>query len=255
MRLRRVYESAEEEGRSVEDVGLERFGSLEAFEEAREERRILDGRDAKRQSQTPQRGRDSERGKSGVGRGGEKGFMFSDLPGSGASSRSSSFRRPGGSGRQTEDTSGLSTPSPAGGPPHRRLDALRGTGGRVGSPLAQQQTPPQARTPIPSVLTPAVTSSRRALSPSSLNRLQAKVLRAKLMNSADAERLEKEYEEELARAHGGVDERSNVRTRVEVLPTLDGRGRLYDVGLGGGDDGEPQPGSRKKKEKVRPHEV
>ena len=255
MRLRRVYESAGEEGRSVEEVALERFGSLEAFEEAREERRILDERDAKRQSQTPQRGRDSERGQSGVGRGGEKGFMFSDLPGSGASSRSSSFRRPGGSGRQTEDTSGPSTPSPASGPPHKRLDALRGTGGRVGSPLAQQQTPPQARTPIPSVLTPAVTSSRRALSPSSLNRLQAKVLRAKLMNSADAERLEKEYEEELARAHGGVDERSNVRTRVEVLPTLDGRGRLYDVGLGGGDDGEPQPGNRKKKEKVRPHEV
>jgi hypothetical protein len=251
MRLRRVYESAEEEGRPVEDVAVERFGSLEAFEEAREERKILDERDAKRQSHTPQRGRDSERGKSGAGRGGEKGFMFSDLPGSGASSRSSSFRRPGGSGRQTENTSGPSTPSPAGGPPHKRLDALRGTGGRIGSPLAQQQTPPQARTPIPSVLTP----TRRALSPSSLNRLQAKVLRAKLMNSADAERLEKEYEEELARAHGGVDDKSNVRTKVEVLPTLDGRGRLYDVGLGGGDDGEPQLGNRKKKEKVRPHKA
>ena len=255
MRLRRVYESAEEEGRPVEDVAVERFGSLKAFEEAREERKILDERDAKRQSHTPKRGRDSERGKSGVGRGGEKGFMFNDLPASGASSRSSSFRRPGGSGRQTEDTSGPSTPSPAGGPPHRRLDALRGTGGRVGSPLAHQQTPPQARTPIPSVLTPAVPSAKRALSPSSLNRLQAKVLRAKLMNSADAERLEKEYEEELARAHGRVDDKSNVRTKVEVLPTLDGRGRLYDVGLGGGGDGEPQPGNRKKKETVRPHKA
>lgn len=255
MRLRRVYETAEEEGRPVEEVALERFETLEAFEEAREERRILDERDSKRQYQTPQRGRDSERGKSGVGRDGEKGFMFSDLPGSGASSRSSSFRRPGGSGRQTEDFSGPSTPSPGNGPPHKRLDALRGTGGRIGSPLAQQQTPPQARTPIPSVLTPAVSSSRRALSPSSLNRLQAKVLRAKLMNSADAEKLEKEYEGELARAQGGTDEKNSVRTKIEVLPTLDGRGRLYDVGLGSRDDDEPQPGNRKKKEKVRPHKV
>lgn len=251
MRLRRVYETAEEEGRSIEEVAIERFGTLEAFEEAKEERKILDERDVKRQSQTPQRGRDSER----VGRGGEKGFMFNDLSGSGASSRSSSFRRPGGSGRRTEDGSAPSTPSPAGGPPHRRLDALRGSGGRIGSPLAQQQTPPQARTPIPSVLTPAMPSSRRALSPSSLNRLQAKVLRAKLMNSADAEKLEKEYDQELARAQGGVDERSGVRTKVEVLPTLDGHGRLYDVGFGGGEDEEPQPGNRKKKEKVRCHET
>jgi len=75
------------------------------------------------------------------------------------------------------------------------------------------------------------------------------------MNSADAEKLEKEYEEELARAQGGVDEKSGVRTKVEVLPTLDGRGRLYDVGSGGGDDEQPQPGNRKKKEKVRHHKM
>ena len=48
MKLRRVYEMAEEEGRSVEEVALERFGNLEAFEEAKEERRLLDEREARK---------------------------------------------------------------------------------------------------------------------------------------------------------------------------------------------------------------
>ncbi|KAM6494102.1 Protein similar to CwfJ C-terminus 1 domain containing protein [Amanita muscaria] len=250
MRLRRVYETVEEEGRSIEDVGIERFGTLEAFEEAQAERRILDEREASKRGQ--QRGRDSDRGRSGggVSGSGEKGFMFHDFTPSGGSSRSSSFRRPGESGRQTEDVSGRSTPSA--GPSHRRVDALRGTGGgRTGSPLAQQQHTPQSRTPIPSVLTPSITSSRRALSPTSLNRLQAKVLRAKLMTLPDAEKLEKEYEEELAKARGTVDERSGVRTKLEVLPTLNAHGRLYDVGTGAGDDDDrPPPGNRKKKERA-----
>ncbi|KAJ3512300.1 hypothetical protein NLJ89_g3592 [Agrocybe chaxingu] len=49
MRLRRVYETAEEEGLPVEEVGIDRFGSLQAFEEAKEERRILDEREGWRQ--------------------------------------------------------------------------------------------------------------------------------------------------------------------------------------------------------------
>jgi hypothetical protein len=93
---------------------------------------------------------------------------------------------------------------------------------------------------------------KRALSPTSLNRLQAKVLRAKLTGGPDAEKLEKEYEEEMRRANGiNKDEHGvETRTRVEVLPTLDARGRLYDVGHGK-DDGKVLPGNKKKKEKVR----
>ena len=37
MRLRRVYDTAHEEGTPVEQVAVERFGSLEAFEEAKQE--------------------------------------------------------------------------------------------------------------------------------------------------------------------------------------------------------------------------
>ena len=41
-----------------------------------------------------------------------------------------------------------------------------------------------------------------------------------------------------------------VRTKVEVLPTLDARGRMYDVGHGK-DDGQILARNKKKKEQVR----
>ena len=237
MRLRRVYETAQEDDRPVEEVAIERFGSLEAFDQAKEERRVLDERG---------RGRDTAKGKRredpGYSKAGEKGFIFNDLGGSGGSSRSSSFRRPGGPGGSGPPTpsSRPEVPSAA----RARFDSLH---------LPSQSGTPgqQVRTPIPSVMTPQL-GGKRALSPSSLNRLQAKVLRAKLTGGADAEKLEKEYEEEVQRSSGintdgdGV----QVRTRVEVLPTLDVRGRLYDVGHGKDDD-RLLPGNRKKKEKVR----
>ncbi|KAJ4477117.1 CwfJ C-terminus 1-domain-containing protein-like protein [Lentinula lateritia] len=231
-RLKRVYETAEEEGRDVLEVALERFDSAEAWELAQEERRVLDERDGRR-------GRPQDRFESGDRGGGEKGFMFS-----GSSSRSSSFRRPGGSGP--------STPSAGGPPVNRRLDSLR-LPSQASSPLQQSHTP------IPSVLTPPPSqlSSRRALSPSSLNKLQAKVLRAKLVGAPNAENLEREYEDAQRVANGFDD--SSPRTsgkqnvKVEVLPTLDGRGRLYDIGSGSnGKDEEGDParaGNRRKKEK------
>lgn len=242
MRLRRVYETAEEENRTIEEVAIERFGSLALFEEAQEERRILDERAGKK----AERGRKGEP-KTEIGTGGEKRLMFTDIGGSGGSSRSSSFRRPG----QLTGDSAPSTPSPPAekAPVNRRLDSLR-LPSQANSPLAQSHTP------IPSVMTPpppvASGSKGRALSPSSLNKLQAKVLRAKLMGAPDADKLEKEYEEELRRAHSGDGGDSGVRTKVEVLPTLDVRGKLYDVGHGKEDD-TPLPGNKRKKkeEKVR----
>lgn len=242
MRLRRVYETAEEEGLPVEQVGIERFGSLQAFEEAKEERRILDERDGRKQGGGNDRER--ERGRTDrptqIGRDGEKKLMFSDIGTSGSSTRSSSFRRPAG-----VSESGPSTPLPAEAnrPINRRLDSLR-LPSQANSPLAQSHTP------IPSVMTPSAASGSRvrALSPSSLNKMQAKVIRAKLMNDPNAEKLEKEYEEEARKAQGAVNERG-VRTKVEVLPTMDAHGRLYDVGHGK-DDGQVLPGNRKKKEKA-----
>ena len=237
MRLRRVYETAEEEGLPIEQVALERFGSLEAFEEAKEERQALDLRDGGRSNQSQERGRPSSSRNDG-----ERGFMFNDAPGSAASSRSSSYRKPTG-----RNESRPSTPSPSiRPPPNRRLDSLR-LPSQANSPLQQSHTP------IPTVMTPSAAAlPRRALSPSSLNKLQAKVLRAKLMGSPDADKLEQEYEAAARAGSGNLDDSdAPVRTRVEVLPTLDGQGRLYDVGHGR-DDGVAAAGAgnRKKKEKV-----
>ena len=224
MKLRRVYETAEEEGKPVEEVAIDRFGSLDAFEEAREERRILDEREGKRAgSSLSRKGTDST---------GEKRMMFTDVGGSGASSRSSTFRRPDMGGN-----SAPATPSPAGRPANARFDSLR---------LPSQGDTPPVRTPVPTVMTPSTSAAPvgRPLSPSSLNKLQAKVLRAKLMGAPNADQLQQEYDRELSRADGSGGE-DNVE--VKMLPTLDSRGRLYDVGHGKEDD-QSLPGNRRKKE-------
>lgn len=237
MRLRRVYETAEEENRSVEEVALERFGTMQAFEDAKEEQRILDERQGRRNARRTTTHNASDRETAG-----EKRFMFTDVGPSGASSRSSSFRRP-----TTADDSARTTPSPAAGSVKpvgdRRFDSLR-LPSQAASPLAQSHTP------IPSVMTPSIAavSTTRAMSPSSLNKLQAQVLRAKLMNAPNAVKLEEEYEEQLRKAHGEPGQ-PIIKTRVEVLPTLDAHGRLYDVGHGK-DDAAQLRGNRKKKEKV-----
>ena len=235
MKLRRVYETAEEEGKSVEEVALDRFGSMEAFEEAKEERRILDEREGKRSSGGSS-GAQKERGRD---TGSERRFMFTDVERSGGSSRSSSFRRP------DIGDSIPSTPSR----PNARGSSLNPV---MQNASVRQGSASVTRTPIPSVLTPSHAlpgpSKSRAMSPSSLNKLQAKVLRAKLMGAPNANELEREYEAELEKANGGGGD-DGPPTRVEVLPTLDGQGRLYDIGTGK-DEPAPLPGNKKKKEKV-----
>jgi CWF19-like protein 2 len=251
-KLQRVYETAEEEGRPVEDVARERYDTLTEFEEAQEEKRIVAEREQRRLSRSqssnnPSGGRLDSRG--------EKRWMFTDVgnPDSRPSSRTS-FRRPGTgsdtapSTPQPQPESGTSpgTPGPSSIPRAKRVDTLRqGRSSTSGS---------GSSSPIPSVLTPSAhTTGKRALSPSSLNKLQARVLKAKLMGAADATELERQFEAERARANSGTT--SGVvqadGTRVEVLPTLDGRGRLYDVGSGK-DDPTLLPGNRKKKDKVGP---
>ncbi|KAL1411883.1 Pre-mRNA-splicing factor cwf19 [Vanrija albida] len=264
MKLRRLYEQAEEQGRSVEEVALERYGSLDEFNEALEERRVLDEREARRRG----RGRpgDNSGPSSGQRTPDNRRFVFNNPSDESRPGSRQGFRRPG------EDTrdGGAHTPTGA-----ARVDALKrqesgGAGGvpRVGTPL-------KGATPIPSVFTPQALTrgtsgepgssaagghpdGRPVMSIEQLNRLQAKVLRAKLTDDADAEALEEQYDHERARAveagaasttTGGLireDEDGN-KVRIEVLPTLDGHGRLYDVGHGKEDEA-PKQGNRRKKE-------
>lgn len=82
------------------------------------------------------------------------------------------------------------------------------------------------------------------MSPTSLNKLQAKILRLRLLggsSEAELKELENKYEQESQRARQGdngagyfdskdVGGIAGGETELRVLPTLDGRGRLYDVG-------------------------
>ena len=242
MRLRRVYETAEEEGKSVEEVALERYGSREAFEEALEERRILDERADKARPQHATRTNERNIG------GPETRYYFSDP--SRPTSRNS-FRRPGESGPSTPSTS--ANPLPKCNPPaNRRLDSLRLTSNAAPTSSKQKtstQNTPLAMTPIPSAMTPNLRPSGPL---PDLNKLQAKVLKAKLMGSPNVAELEKEYEEAKRRSEGVFIDEGN--TKLEALPSLDGQGRLYDVGTGTPDQGPVRlPGNRRQKEKVDIH--
>lgn len=200
---------------------------MEEFEQALEEQRFLDERDSRRRSRTGSKsGTPSRATPDPVRR-----MVFND------SSRPSSrqgFRRPG--------------ESPV---PHSA--AVGGTS-RVDAIKRQESYGTPAKTPIPSVFTPQAISSATAMSTEELNRLQAKVLRAKLMDEPGAEELEKQYEREVMKSQAALEGRQ-VNDQVEeaggkivqtaVLPTLDGQGRLYDVGLGK-DEAPPHPNRRKR---------
>lgn len=228
-KLRRVYETAEEEQREVDEVGLERYGTMEAFREAQEEKRILDDRS---KPTIDEFGREIRRDSSGASK-----FIFTNSE-ERPLSRSNSFRKPGSSAAD------VSTP---------------------GSRFAT----PKSGTPIPSVMTPPVRmnskpsrptevsadlSSAIVLSQDELNKLQAKVLKAKLID-ADSEAtqaLEERYETELLRSRqAGPTQQTSDGTEVRVLPTLDGRGRLYD--LGSSQKEEPSTSANQKRKRKDPH--
>lgn len=291
MKLKRAYEAAEDESRSIDEVGRERFGSLEFFEAAKEERAFLDNQSNSRRG-TPSaglsRGRESNGTRRGGGTGDEEGdldefgrerrkpdsqsnsapgtpqpasatgtrFVFND-PGSGPSSRppsrQGSFRRPGSAVEES-----FNAQTSRSGTPVQQTAPGRGTS-KPSTPIPSVFTPPPpgALRRGPSTLalsttaTEAVTASQSdaslisqpPMSPTSLNKLQAKILRLRLMggtSAAELQELEQTYERESQRARQG-DKGSGYfdskdvggavgETEVRVLPTLDGRGRLYDVG-------------------------
>lgn len=258
MKLKRLYEQAEEQGKAVEEIALERYGSMEEFREAVDERRMIDEREAKRKARRggSDTGYSSSSGvRTPDARGGTpaRRFLFNDE--SRPSSRQG-FRRPG----EERDTT-----------PSGRVDTLRREGGGA-KPTGKFGTPAGA-TPIPSVFTPQALTrgpsgeevprqldGRPVMTIEQLNRLQAKVLRGKLMDDPDAEALEDQYDRERARyddsgASTGpsgslrTDEKGNA-VEVAVLPTLDGQGKLYDVGLGKEDEA-PLGKRRKREPKVR----
>lgn len=280
MKLRRVYETAEEEKRSVEEVGLERFGTVEAWEAVLEERKVLDGKSSRPHvGRAPTRAGDAEVDEFGREIRRESStpqpqtrYIFNE-PGSASSSRppsrAGSFRRPGSAPDEAGPSSRAQTPQPS----QTRTSKLS-------TPIPSVFTPPAALGRKPSQLQTSTTAddvtqaavarsqnndqllSKPPMSPTSLNKLQAKVLRMRLMggDAAELKELEATYEAELQRSRQGdagegyfdTATTDGNDTEVRVLPTLDGRGRLYDVGTGQEKD-EPAlgPGNKRKRKEAK----
>lgn len=290
MKLRKTYEQAEEESRPVDEVAMERYGDMDAFNEARQERQWLDDQQRNRNNSSSSR----QPAKPSAPLSAGQRFMFTDSPGSpfGGANGSAplsrqtsrqSFRKPG-----ELSTSNSPLPSPAGTasqtPVH--VPAEDGKAQSHGSSLTGQATPrsTQPSTPIPSVFTPtmgrappsaavknAVEASQNRdsvttvpLDSESLNKLEAKVLKAEMMGKANAASLRAKLDKERERAQSGGDKGDGYfpptstseasgaqagQTDIQVLPTLDGRGRLYDVGSSRPvDDAKPlAPGNRRSK--------
>lgn len=307
MKLRKTYELAEEEERKVEEVALERYGDLDSFNEACEERQWLDDRE-----------RNPKRPKSGQDKGPETSTAATES----ASWRSSFTNAPGiplggagGSSRPVSRHSSFKKPGEFTAPVTPKGDSLGGsaTPSRLfGDPAATSAGDSKNAallkplTPIPSVFAPkapapaaqpsassfaaesvsdlsqtqaamAASQARDAISnppldKEALNKLEARVLKAEMLGKPNAALLRKKLERERERATGGgykgdvyflttadsvADGTQSSETNIQVLPTLDGRGKLYDVGTSrlSDDRGALPPGNRRRNtKKVETHD-
>ncbi|KAI8646313.1 CwfJ C-terminus 1-domain-containing protein-like protein [Parasitella parasitica] len=203
MKLKRTKEQAEDEGRPLKEVGIEKYGSVEKFEEALAEREYLDGRKSGRRGNDRHgrdreytRHRDDERKNARDGRensssgDNDRGprYVFTETD-----SQQKSFKRPEVPRRPS--------------PPPRNLSAS--------TPIS---------TPVPIIPQTTMPVQIEALTRDQLNKLNSKIVKARLMGSDNVDALEKEYQLELEKFE-------QAESSVQVLPSLDSQGRLYDYAM------------------------
>ncbi|WAQ89505.1 hypothetical protein PtA15_11A194 [Puccinia triticina] len=236
-KLKRTYDTAQEENRRIEEVALERYGTLEAWEQANEERRIVEDR---RNHSGHESGRSTPRQDSSSY---ERRYMFTNNEANSSSSRPNSragFRKP---------NSALNTPEGGRLGTNKRVDEIR-VGPSASNPVSP--SPSGSSTPIPSVINPLANRASLAginkppADTTTLNKLQASIMKAKLMNPGAVPELEKQYKEALESQKRGP----STQQTVELIPSLDARGRMYDIGAGIESDeaSSSKPGNRRKKE-------
>lgn len=169
MKLKRVIEQAEDEKRSIQEVGLERYGSMERLNEALAERDYLDKNKRSRRDDRGDRGRR---------------FVYTD-----SEKSSASFRRPDDVdefGRQVKRRKTTPPPAPATPPPSQSTSASLPSVDTSKPVIITQHDMPQA-----------FTHSERVMTRDELNKLNADMLKAKLMGKDNAEELEQEYERQV----------------------------------------------------------
>ncbi|PLW28921.1 hypothetical protein PCASD_19621 [Puccinia coronata f. sp. avenae] len=213
-KLRRTYDTAQEENRFIEEVALERYGTMEAWEQANKEQRILE--------------EDIREGPSSTSR-----------PNSRASFRKS--------------TSALNTPE--GGRQlgiNKRVEEIRARPS-ASNPVSPSSSSSGPFTPIPSVINPLAnraslhSANKAPANTTTLNKLQASIMKAKIMDPDAVPELKRQYKEALDshRSNSSATEQT-----IELVPSLDARGRMYDIGAGAEEDDASsfKPGNKRKKE-------
>ncbi|OZJ04866.1 hypothetical protein BZG36_02602 [Bifiguratus adelaidae] len=247
-KLRRVQEQAREEGRSVEEVGRERYGSLEKLQEALDERAELDRRRERRDGP-----RDDGRRRPRM--------MFTEAGGS-----RDSFKRPDDS-RQSRHRD--SDTDEFGRTKRPRTEASSSESVASYSDHLQPVSNPSKQPsvhiihPDESLRTTAPPPSN-VLSRNELNKLNAKIVKARLMDAPNLAELEAQYEAEKQKhdkaVAAGIDpdgHGTHGPSNEVIIPTIDSEGKLQDFALGmpGTASAPLRPGQRKKKEKFDTHDA
>ncbi|KAI8827784.1 CwfJ C-terminus 2-domain-containing protein-like protein [Chytriomyces cf. hyalinus JEL632] len=229
MRLKRLQEQASDESRDINELAMERWGSLEQLNQLLEEREFIDKRSGKRVEKFG-RGTDAPGGSSRVEKYG------------------SGFRKPVVAddsvdefGRERRDDKKKDERSSAGHKHHS------------GSNLSAASSTSRI---IPQAATGGVMSSQRAafdpnepvLTMDELNKLNARILKNSLMGKEDKELVEK-FETERAKyeAHSANNSESKQDETV-IVPTIDSRGQLQDIGSDGAAVRLPPGNSKRKRE-------
>lgn len=184
-KLRAVYRLAEERGRDVDDVAVERYGSLRAFDNAREEERELDRRDRLGPGYV---GPEKPSGELYEERRLSRPVRQSHMEGA----RKNNARR---AGELYEE--------------HLPTSADTGQGVRLRAQEAEVAREEAAEA--------GASADAAALDPTALNRLRARMMKARLRSAPDANALEAEYNAAVARRDAPT------RPEVAVLGPMESR--------------------------------
>jgi hypothetical protein len=165
----------------------------------------------------------------------------------------SSTSRPNSRASFRKSTSALNTPE--GGRRlgiNKRVEEIRARPS-ASNPVSPSSSSSGPFTPIPSVINPLAnraslhSANKAPANTTTLNKLQASIMKAKIMDPDVVPELKRQYKEALDshRSNSSATEQT-----IELVPSLDARGRMYDIGAGAEEDDASsfKPGNKRKKE-------
>lgn len=239
MKLRRVYEIAEEEGKSVEEVAMQRYGSLEDFNEAVHEREVLDQMKSSKSSDRSQH-RHSSSYSSNVRTGGGM------------------FKKPKERESERGDDRHHHHHDHSSSHDHEHSENSKTTQSeKVQENTSVNSAPTTTTNKIPLLSIPIMTTTSQianngnsenpVFTKNQLNKLNAKIMKARLMNLPNLKELEEQYNIELERFENAEN------NKTVVIPHFDSSGKYQDIGK---DIPKTLPGNQRKpkQEKIETHD-